>query len=183
MKTTTHSTAKKFVLLVMIVLAGSSFTLNKKDKQDKDAEEICLEISGDIGFEGDIRNQSYKVELIHYNTVIQTDTMENLSSVFRFHLKKNAYYTIRISKEGYAPKLVSVCTILDENVKDNVYCQFHFTTSLITRDEAARLDKDALEFPIAVVSYDKIKKAFYDNKKYTANIKKVLYSTTNQEQQ
>jgi hypothetical protein len=180
MKTSIHSTAKTFVFLACIVFFGSSFTLHKKNKQEKDTNDVCLEISGDIGFEGDIRNQSYKVELIHYNTVIQTDTMENLSSVFSFQLRKNAYYTIRISKEGYVTKLVSICTELDDNLKD-VYCQFHFTTSLIAQDEAAQLDKDALEFPIAVVSYDKTKKVFYDNKQYTANIKKILYSNTNKE--
>jgi hypothetical protein len=179
MKTTIHSTAKTLVLLVFIAVLGSSFTLHKKNKPNKDTDDVCLEISGDIGFEGDIRDQSYKVELIHYNTVIQTDTMENLSSIFSFQLKKNAYYTIRISKKGYATKLVSICTELDE--KDDVYCQFHFTTSLIPQDEARQLDKDALEFPIAVVSYDKARKVFVDNKTYTANIKKVLYSNASQE--
>lgn len=84
-------------------------------------------------------------------------------------------YTIRISKKGYIPRLVSIDTSLD-NDDDNLY-RFHFDTELLKDEMKEIFDAEALEFPITIVSFNKSQEVFHFNKEYTMNIKHSLYST------
>jgi hypothetical protein len=92
---------------------------------------------------------------------------------FSFKLEKNVYYGIRITKKGFIPKLVSVCTDMTGGSKNSQH--FHFKTNLINESELKRLNKDALDFPIAVISFNKRKESFSYNKKYTSGIKRKMY--------
>ncbi|HEY1040311.1 MAG TPA: hypothetical protein VGF30_12935 [Bacteroidia bacterium] len=158
------------------ILALSLITVKGLQAQSlKDTSE-CLQISGKIENIAGISesDNTYTVELIYYNTVIDSITRKNNRS-FNFILNKNSMYTIRISKKGYIPRLVSIDTSLD-NDDDNLY-RFHFDTELLKDEMKEIFDAEALEFPITIVSFNKSQEVFHFNKEYTMNIKHSLYST------
>src|ERR1700741_38604 len=113
-------------------------------KKLKDTTE-CLSISGKIeniaGVSGPGIDNTYQVELIYYNTVINSVTKKKDKHI-QFILKKNSMYTIRISKKGYITKLVSINTSL-ESGNDQLY-SFHFDTPLFEEDLKRVLDEEAL---------------------------------------
>ncbi|MCD6067937.1 MAG: hypothetical protein K0S33_2763 [Bacteroidetes bacterium] len=176
MKKTGLQTAKILFTAVIVILFTAAFT-NKNNKPKENMANVCLEITGKIKFDKAADDNIYRVDLIHYNTVIKSIYSKN-KSTFRFLLEKNAYYTIRVSKEGYASKMVSICTVINDKKKADVFCKFHFDTNLMKEVEAMELDKEALDFPVALISYDARKGVFFNSEKYTANIKKQLYSTS-----
>lgn len=134
---------------------------------------VCLEISGKI-LKGENNDDKYiKVVLIHFNTPVDSVQIKGNRS-FKFKLVKDAYYAIKIYRKGYAPRLISICTKLPEEVFNDRILRFHFTTNLITENEYAGYNKEFRDFPIAIVSFNKSKKAFYHNPEYTNNIKRAL---------
>jgi hypothetical protein len=135
---------------------------------------LCLEISGKIQNVETNDNEYIKVVLVHYNTPVDSIQVKGNRS-FKFKLVKDAYYAIKIYKNGYAPRLISICTNLPEEVCNDRLLRFHFTTSLVNENKFAELNQEARDFPIAIVSFNRIKKAFYYNTEYTSNIKKSLY--------
>jgi hypothetical protein len=135
----------------------------------------CLEISGKIGFNGACSDNLLKIELIQDNRVVDSMTIKG-KRTFKFNLKKNGYYGIRISKKGFVPRLISVCTDLEGGDISNKIYRFRFDTKLISVEGADELNKDALDFPIAVISFDRKKGWFYYSKKYTSQIKRKIYN-------
>jgi len=134
---------------------------------------ICLELSGKVNHLSHKADDSYKAELIYYNTVVDSVIVKD-NKPFKFNFKKNAYYAIRISKKGYVTRLISVHTHLTKD-KDGFY-RMHFDTELIEEADSNGLDAETLDFPIAIISFDKKLGWFYYNEEYTGNIKRALYS-------
>jgi len=91
---------------------------------------------------------------------------------FKFLLKKNTVYTIKISKRGYISRLVCVDTKLAD-VMDDLY-SFSFETKLINAEESGKLNKEFLDFPIALIYFDSKKDCFVYDKEYTSRIKKEI---------
>ena len=71
----------------------------------------CLEFVGK--FDGTVKDLSgeYKAQLIKDNKVIKELT-QTVTSSFRFIMKKNMAYTVKLVKQGYISKTVSVNTSL-----------------------------------------------------------------------
>lgn len=165
-----------FLIALFVLTFNKSFSfVNRKDsirEKSKADSLICLEINGRISILDDPKATTYTAELIEGNTVIDVITKKDNKS-FTFFLEKNRYYAIRIVKAGYAPKLISINTNIANKFTDELY-SFRFETELFTEEEFTVLDKDAQDFPIAVVVFDEQKKAFDYNDKYTGNIKKCL---------
>jgi urate oxidase len=120
--------------------------------------------------------ETYTVELITACEVVQSLEVSDNKS-FKLLLEKDTHYAIRITKDGYTPRLLSIYTRLPED--DDRLHHFRFDTELIAEEDADTLDKDAIDFPVAVISYDEDIDGFYYNEEYTANIKKQLYTGTN----
>lgn len=157
----------KNLLLLCVLLVfytNSGFAQVYPIKESITKPNICLELKGKIPHKKD---SPYKVELICYNTIIDSLTVNDRKG-FIFELRKNAYYTIKIYREGYLPKLVSVDTHLPESRYNKGRYEFEFTTDLFKKRKTY---SDALEFPITIVYYNKKKREFYYNEKYTSNIK------------
>ncbi len=133
---------------------------------------ICLEIKGKITNLGSKSDDTYIVELIYYNTVAIAEKL-NVNKSFKYELKKDAIYTVRISKPGYITKLISIYTKLAEK-HDELY-RLDFETELIEEHKAKKLNADALDFPITIIYYDDKANWFYFNEEYTSNIKRCIY--------
>ncbi len=137
----------------------------------------CLEISGKVSYKDKEADNTCKVELICYNSVVDSAIIKH-NKTFKFLLGRGAYYTIRISKKGYVTRWVSICTNMNVPADDDGFYRYHFDTDLIPDMEAKELDADALEFPIAIISFDTQAGWFYYNEAYTSNIKREIYKKT-----
>lgn len=133
---------------------------------------VCLELSGKVSKLKFIENDYYKVELIYNGMVMDTLRVKDNKN-FKFVLKKNKIYGIRISKPGYYSRIISINTSTPGYVK--AYFRFEFDTDMIRSDNALKLNKDALDFPIAVISFNEDLRAFYYSEEYTTYIKRRIY--------
>jgi len=164
--------SKNIIYLALLLLFNFTLVSQTPDQQE------CLVILGKISNSGSKiklkKDKGYKVELICFNKLIETETKKS-SKGFRFVLKKNAIYTIKISKEGFITKIVSINTTIDKN-EGAPLTRLYFETELIKESMKTQLDEEGLEFPIALISYDALNGVFNLNEKYTQNIKQVIYS-------
>lgn len=132
----------------------------------------CLEINGKISNATEGDDGTCLVELLSSNTVVSFATLKDGKKTFRFTLKKNTVYTIKISKRGYLSRLVGIDTKLTEASED-LY-SFSFETKLIKTEDSQKLNKEFLDFPIALVYFDPKKECFIYDKEYTTRIKKEI---------
>lgn len=167
---------KYFVLFSLIFqsvkISANSILISKEDSL------VYLEIRGKIVIkendQKNTKNSIYKVELIENNKVIDS-ILENDNELFVFGLLKNKYYALKVYKTGYVPKLIIVNTFIPEKKYLTDYFIFDFETDLLKVSEEEKLDQDTKDFPLAIVQFDVIKKAFNYNQQYSKNIKQSLY--------
>jgi hypothetical protein len=154
--------------LMLDVVSGQVFGKSKTKELDTNH---CLEISGRVSNFTKGRNL-YKVELISCNKIVDSVFIRGRSD-FRFALERGTHYAIRISCPGYITRLVSVFT--NVSLEKNAFYRFEFDTQLISTRDAKRLDDDALDFPIAIISYHHDFNNFYYSEEYTSSVKRQLY--------
>lgn len=168
-----------FLACIIFCLSYGNTEQNKGDeKKQRSAADTtdCLEITG--RFDCSVKNFTgyYDVKLILDNTVIATQTL-SIKKGFGFVLAKNNYYTIKIEKAGYIPRIFSISTkvnnVLDER---NTYL-FSFETSLLSEDLGGLFEDDNIDFPFALISYNKDCDCFEHSKEYTASlIQKMIHN-------
>lgn len=132
----------------------------------------CLEIDGRILNADEGIDGACTVELICANTTVASVLLKKGKKKFRFILKKNLDYSIRVSKKGYVSRLINVNTRLAAEY-DDIY-RFSFETSLIESSGSEKLNKELLDFPIAIIYFDPKKECFNYDREYTSRIKKEL---------
>jgi hypothetical protein len=170
LKITRTTVAVLLILLQFVAFSGDG----DKNKKSAKKSDFCLELNGKISITGQRDVSKYAVYLLLDNTIIDSLTL-NEGQNFKFLLKENAWYAVNIKKEGCAPKMLSINTKLPENKYDNVLFKVMFEVDeLISHLESIHLDNDALDFPIAIISFDKDSQHFDYSKEYTKNIKKSL---------
>lgn len=135
-----------------------------------------LEVNGKIANIIDGLDGTCRVELFQANKIVDSLILKKGKRKFTFYLVKNAYYTIRISKPGYTDRLVCVNTAVPKKYAEEIHT-FNFTTELLSKDESLRLDADALDFPIAIIYFDKEEECFNPALEYTRSLKKELFSS------
>jgi len=172
---TTFDHLKIRIITFVVLLNLFSLALSSQTKPSIAFSDslVCLEISGRIQ-RGETNDDKYiKVVLIHYNTPVDSVQIKENRS-FKFKLVKDAYYAIKIYRKGYAPRLISICTNVPEEVFNDRILRFYFKTGLVSEQEYAGFNKETRDFPIAIVAFNRSKKGFYHNEIYTENIKKSL---------
>jgi|GEM_PF-1261314 hypothetical protein len=135
----------------------------------------CLEVTGK--FDGTVKdfNGVYTATLILDNTVIGTQIM-NVRKSFVFVLNKNNLYTVKVEKEGFIPKMISISTKVDGKLDDKNSYVFKFETNLLSKDLQGNFDDDDIDFPVALVSYNKTCDCFEYNAEYTNSLMQRLIS-------
>lgn len=162
----------------IVVLVAWLFcrTLNAQENTDyvefKGDTLHCLEMEGKVLNALSGKSKECKIELLCYNKVIDSLVLKNRHRKFRFYLKKNSYYAIRISKPGYLTRLICVDTKVPY-YPEALY-RFAFTTELMDMESARRINQDVLDFPIAFVYFNVKRGYFHYYKKYTSEMKKEL---------
>jgi len=156
---------KNVIIPALLVLPF--FVWGHKGKERKPSAKACLEISGQVN---QANNNTVSVYLIEENTLIDSLEVDGMQ-IFSFSLEKNRYYSIRIKQAGYVPRLVSVSTWLPCGLKEEKPYKFHFDLLQLSEEELSEEQADLLDFPIALVCFDKQKGYFDYNADYTSRIK------------
>lgn len=161
------------ILLLAITAGGFA---QEKTTEAKD-EINCLEVTGKFDESMKSVEGKYTAKLLRDNKTVEEQVLK-VSKGFRFVLKKDVQYTIRLEKEGYIPRLLSISTALPAkaDVSEELY-KFHFETNLIDEAFYTKFDDDDIDFPIALVNYAKKCDCFEYDKKYTEKLMARLVST------
>ena len=163
---------KKFILSPLsLILISFIFFTTPSFGGEKDSL-YTIEVDGKVMIPKNDPSRTYKIELLCHNTVVDSGMIVDNES-FLLKVKKDSWYTIRIIKEGYFPMVVSIDTRLPENDMDTH--KFHFDTELIVENYTSIQDQDAIDFPIAIVSFNSKNDTFSPIKEYSKNIKNSLF--------
>jgi len=155
----------KSIFLFVVCMPGllfTSFSLGKTKKEKK--LRSFLEITGKPFFKEGAG--TYKVTLIYLNRPLATLVLP-INKEFDFQLEKNVIYSVRIEKEGFLPRLVSINTRMPELYKEHIFYKFLFEVEMFNGGLEKFLDPDDVDFPVAVVSYDEKKDCYDYSRKYT----------------
>ena len=155
------------IITVLVV----SFLFSTQIKARGNDSLFCLKIKGRITNASEGYTNGCKIELLNSKGLVDSLILRNKDR-FSFLLKRNTYYAIRVSKAGYVSRLISINTEFPDEIAD--ICEFSFNTSLISEEEAAGMNKDALDFPVAIVHFHEKTETFVHNKEYSENLKKEL---------
>ncbi|HXB41621.1 MAG TPA: hypothetical protein VNZ49_13860 [Bacteroidia bacterium] len=158
-----------YLSLTFFLFCLNSFSFAQKNKAANDSEINCLEVTGKFDESMKSLEGKYTVKLMRDNKVVEEQNLK-VNKGFRFVLAKDVQYTIKIEKEGYIPRLLSVSTKIPEKSDLTELFKFHFETNLIDQAFYYRFDDDDIDFPIALVSYAKKCDCFEYNKKYTQEL-------------
>lgn len=134
----------------------------------------CIEIDGIVGNASLAKGEECLVELICFNTVEESVVLKNGKKRFKLNLKKNAFYTIKMSKKGHVTRTIIIDTRITGSDYENY--SFSFETKLPGESEITNLNKDQLNQPIALVYFDAKKDCFVYDKEYSSRLKKEIVS-------
>lgn len=164
---------KKILSVLFILTASVAFSQAKKTVKVDTSE--CLTITGN--FDGTVKDLegNYKAKLIKDNKVIEEQDLKVKKS-FEFTLKKNMLYTIRIEKDGFIPKLLSISTKMPDKIEVDSPYKFNFETNLISQELYGHFNDDDVDFPVALISYGKKCDCFEYNQEYTAKLINRMYN-------
>ncbi|MEO8066879.1 MAG: hypothetical protein ABI599_04220 [Flavobacteriales bacterium] len=111
--------------------------------------------------------EQFTVTLFRDNEEV-TRLLPSKHSAFQFALDLNAYYAIRITKEGFREKLVYVDSHLPEGVEK--YDAYQCVVALETADRFAYSNPFYLDFPSALVRWDATKHSYDHSDEYLDDI-------------
>jgi hypothetical protein len=175
----------KSTVILIIAILGLSFSANaskdKKPKPDKYGAYACLHIIGTVENDEDDEDeesQNCLIELIEPSKTVETVILTNGETKFELVLKKNTNYLIRISKKGCIRKSIAVDTHI--LTLENELHEFKFDIALLKESEAGKLNKNMLNYPVAMIQYDYQSDSFVHNQEYFDMVKKELYNTNEQ---
>ena len=158
--------------LIVIGASAAAAVAGNHGKKDSTATKTCLEV---LGMAVDSNNKP--IEGATVTLYKENDEMEwtQVTSVmyhehaFSFKLDVNQYYTIEISRPGYVTRSVGISTKIPSNV--SLKDMFHYEFEVELFSEQKGMDDYYLDFPVALISYDKKRDVFDNNYAYTKHIK------------
>ena len=152
----------KALLLLLLIIPFSAIA-QKKGKTKRDTAE-CLLLSGEVNVDCDT-NDMISVELVLDNEVVEQHDVHSYQP-FKFYLLRDKHYTIKLTKEMFIKKTISISTELPKDLKVKSLYKFHFETDLVKAPDLKSQHADAMDFPIALIRYDEVKKKFEYSPKY-----------------
>jgi hypothetical protein len=148
------------------------------------AQTIKKEASGDTSkclvfegcFDGSVTDFTgeYTASLLRDNKVLDKQN-QNVNKSFKFVLRRNMNYFVKLEKQGYIPKTISVSTIMPKNIDYEELYKFKLQTNLISADLSSHFKDDDIDFPVALISYRKKCDCFDFNLEYTSKVMESMY--------
>lgn len=166
-------TSASLCLLFFLLSCGAHA---QKQAPENTYETDALEVTGKFDETMNSLEGKYTVKVLRDNKVVEEKTLK-VKQGFKFILKRDALYTLKVEKEGYIPRLLSISTKIPEKAELDDLFKFHFETNLIDEAFYNKFDDDDIDFPIALVAYAKRCDCFEYDKKYTQELMSRLVST------
>lgn len=173
----TASTIKTVIAAATLFLSNFTFASFSTDKPTATDTSLCLILKGKVTKGPQSAGVSYTVQLVDNSTVVKSKVVK-AGSKFEFKLKKNNWYAVKVLRDGCAPKFISVTThnLPAEMTEEDMYIVNFDLADPVSYDEAKYLDADAVDFPLAIIAYNRSIDSFDYNEEYTKNIKSKLVS-------
>lgn len=173
------------VIAVAISISNLSFASTPTDIKNVSSASndtsLCLVVKGKVTKSALTAGVTYTVQLVDNSTVIQSKVVK-AGRKFEFKLKKNQWYAVKILKEGCVSKFISITTHnLPEISEEDMYLVNFDLADPLSYDEAKHLEEDAIDFPLAIICYNRTIDSFDYNEEYTKNIKTTLVSSLDNE--
>jgi len=149
----------------------SCFKANSKSYTELDTA-FCLQIEGVVLNASDEPDQNCTVELLCSSNLVKSVLLKDGKNKFKFILKKNLNYIIRISQKNRIPKLISIDTKMHKDPYGMKY--FLFETKLKETYDPAKSNLDPQDPPIAIIYYDGSKDNFVHDKEYSSKMIKEI---------
>ncbi len=169
MKTKTIIKAIAVTAFAFVCNLMYSSNLTKVNSND---DTLCLKINGKVSKTKESAGNSYTVQLVQNDKVISSQIVK-AGKNFTFYMNRNAWYGVKINKSDCVSKIISVNTALPSYQEEKFMVSFEVEEP-ISNNEAQYLDPEALDFPLAILSYHDNIESFEGNDIYANNIKKAL---------
>ena len=153
--------------MLLPLIGYSNYSL----KRDTTESIECLKVVGLAIDESNIALDGVEVRLFRKNDEmeqIEITNVEHHDHSFNFTLEANEYYTVEVSKPGYVTRRVAFYTQLPREVEISSMFMYEFDVILLKEKQ---MDDYYLDFPVALIHYNKKSEAFESNVKYTKYIK------------
>lgn len=162
-------------LIFAICLMPTFLSAHNQPTIDTARHKDCLVVMGKAI---DLNNEA--IEGAHIVLYRENEAMEwdEITSVtyhehnFVFTLESNSYYTVEISKQGYVTRSIGISTLLPAEVSLDPLFRFEFDVQLFKK--TTKMDEFYLDFPVALISFDKTAGVFGYSRNYTNHIKKMI---------
>ncbi|MFO0357377.1 MAG: hypothetical protein ACK50A_10495 [Sphingobacteriaceae bacterium] len=164
---TTKKLVKTILLSLVLLISNVSKSALLKDS-------TALVINGLIISSSKKANliEKCKVQLFKGNVLVDS-AFVRFNKQYEFKLKRNDWYTIKVTAENMIPLMVSFDTYLgQEKVK---YNKFYFETELFCIDDLRFMNKDIVEFPIGHVYFNSSTGYFEASERYTSYHGDILF--------
>lgn len=172
--TLTTAPAIAFFLMFNIATSFSHNIAKTPEPAIPGNSEICLEINGKLSDDMKKDGSTYTVKLIQNNEVIEQVKVSGADN-FKLHLKRNNSYTIRVEKEGFIPRHVSVSTHMPEEAQAAELFKFDFDIELFATAYAKYFEPEEIELPIALIAFDADKKLFDYDKDFSQKVQERMH--------
>jgi hypothetical protein len=178
---------KPFIYATLLAIIISISSINNYAgnpvKMDSTEYKECLEIVGITIGENNEAINGVHVKLYKENDELEWTEITNVSyhdHNFSFRLNANENYTIEVSKPGFISRSVGISTMLPNTVSLNPIYRYEFEVELFKEKKGVD-DYYNMDFPVALISYDK-KNDVFNNNAYTKHIKTKIKEALEQAQ-
>ncbi len=173
-------TSAKILSLIQYVMLTSaiSFAGNKNTTSSDTSRRIAFEESKCL--EVKVRPTENNITLtgvsirVYQDNEIVSEVSNDKATIQNISLKSDNLYTIEISKKGYYSKLVRISTAIPSQVECDNELAYLYDLQIELVKEKPGIESFYLDFPIALISYDKKTDRFKYSRKYTNGIVKEI---------
>ncbi len=155
---------KTFCTILLLAALCGSASAGKNEPR-------CLRVSVQPVRNG-IVLKDVTIALVRDNSEVSRSKNTSADGRSVFLLERNAHYTIKICRKGFITRKIYIDTSLPENVSALPLFRCDFQVEVSPGSPA--INKDFIDYPIALVQYDALRDVFDYEKSYTAAVKKCL---------
>ncbi|MCB0780014.1 MAG: hypothetical protein KDC03_10855 [Flavobacteriales bacterium] len=164
-------------LAVLTAFAACSVLLAQDDDAEYVEEVVRVEesvyflpVAGRVS-DGDKKLAECEVLVYQGNDLISTNTTDRAGR-FGLELDLGPEYMLEFQREGFMPKRIMVDTRTDIPLEKLVYGPLALDVSLLAAEKYTGVDTDVLDFPFAIVRYDKRQHTYAADADYTMGMQR-----------
>lgn len=134
----------------------------------KDHEPLVLEVTGRVT-DGQKKLEGCTVTVYHGNEVLGTQVSPK-NGHFGFAVPLGAHYAVVFQKDGFQPKSILIDTQAKLPAEVLAVAPVAMDLSLLAASKYEGVDTDVLDFPYAIIKWNKKAMAFTQDQQYTSDM-------------